>query len=175
MSTSTTEHDSGNPVAETVEQLSRMHEAHSAQTSLLQRSANKITGVLGRPAAFLVFATLIVCWVVGNVVAPIVGRRAIDGFPFAGIELFATIAALLIALLILSTQRHQDRLADRRAHLTLQLASLSEKKIAKVIELLEQQRNDNPLLPNSNDATAQEMSKPVDASGDLGADPKDPV
>jgi mxaJ protein len=38
-----------------------------------------------------------------------------------------------VALLILTTQRHEDQLAEKRARLTLQIAVVSENKIAKVI------------------------------------------
>ena len=159
--------DHGDHVVETVEQLTRMHATHSAQTSSLQRRANRITAALGRPMAFLVIFAIIVAWIIGNVAAKVAGRTALEEFPFAGFHLIGTIAALLIALLILSTQRHQDELADKRAQLTMQLAALSEKKIAKVIELLEQERRDNPMLPDRNDVIANKMAKPVDATTDL--------
>ena len=159
--------DHGEHIVETVDQLTRMHEAHSAQTSALQHGANRITAALGRPMAFVLIIVIVAAWLIGTVAITAAGRTAMEDFPFAGFHLLVTIAALLISLLILSTQRHQDELADRRAQLTMQLASLSEKKIAKVIELLEQERRDNPMLPDRDDAAADEMAKPVDAAKDL--------
>ena len=42
--------------------------------------------------------------------------------------------------------------------MTLQLAAVSEQKIAKVIELLEEQAQGNPALPDRTDEQAAEMS-----------------
>ena len=78
------------------------------------------------------------------------------------------VGALLVALLILTTQRHEEELAESRAQLTLHIATLSERKIAKVIELLEEQRRDNPLLPSRIDDEATEMAQPADHKTTLG-------
>ena len=69
---------------------------------------------------------------------------------------------MLIALLILTTQRHQDQLAERRSQLTLQVAILSERKVAKIIELLEEQRRESPMLASRVDEEAAAMAQPVD-------------
>ncbi len=41
-------------------------------------------------------------------------RRALEEFPFPDLGFIATIAALLVALLILTTQRHEEELAESR-------------------------------------------------------------
>ena len=64
--------------------------------------------------------------------------------------------------MILATQAREEEAARHRSQLTLQLASLSEQKIAKVIALLEEQRRDSPQLASRHDREAEEMSKPVD-------------
>ena len=92
-----------------------------------------------------------------------------QGFPFPDLGFIATIGALLVALLILTPQRrHEEELAESRAQLTLHIAMLSERKIAKVIELLEEQRRDNPLLPSRIDDEATEMAQPADHKTTLG-------
>ena len=104
----------------------------------------------------------VILWITGNHLAKRIGGAAFEEFPFPELGLLATIAAVIIALLILTTQRHADELADRRAQLTLQIALLSEKKVAKIIELLEEQRRDNPLLASRTDHVANEMAVSVD-------------
>ena len=74
----------------------------------------------------------------------------------------ATLAAFFITLLILTAQRHANELADKRAQLTLLIALLNEKKSAKIIELLEEQRRDNPFLTSRVDAQAAEMARAAD-------------
>jgi hypothetical protein len=46
--------------------------------------------------------------------------------------------------------------------MSLELAILSEQKLAKVIQLLEESRRDNPLLDNRVDASANAMAMPAD-------------
>ena len=67
-----------------------------------------------------------------------------------------------MVVLILATQRREDQLAQRREMLLLELALLSEQKTAKVIQLLEESRLDNPLIRNRVDPEAEAMAQPTD-------------
>lgn len=147
---------------ETVEEVSQLYVRHAQRTGRVQRAANHVTAVLARPAALLTIFILTLAWVVGNRVARDLGWHGLEDPPFPDLELVATVSALLVALLILSTQRHEGELAERRAQLTLHLAALSERKIAKVIALLEEQRRDNPMLPPHDDREALDMARPTD-------------
>ena len=70
---------------------------------------------------------------------------------------------------ILSTQRRDDELASHRDQLTLELAILSDRKVAKVIELLEELRRDDPSLRKRVDHAAVEMSASADPQTVLDA------
>jgi hypothetical protein len=72
------------------------------------------------------------------------------------------LASLFMVILILATQRPEDQLAQLHDQLNLELAMLSEQKTAKVIELLEEFRRDNPLIQNRVDQEAEAMAKPAD-------------
>lgn len=154
-------------IDDSVEHLAELHRQHQRSTSPIQRGANWITSLLGRPGTLSVIILLIIAWMSGNYVAQRFGVRALEHFPFPDLAFVATIAALLVALLILTTQRHQDKLAERRAQLTLQIAILSERKVAKVIALLEEQRRENPMLTSRVDEEAEAMAKPVDPGENL--------
>ena len=158
------------PVTQTVEQLSRLYEEHNRAASTLQRVANRVTATIARPVSLFVIGGLVAGWIGGNVAAGLSPMGAFERFPFPDLAFIATVAALLVALLILTTQRHEDELAEKRARLTLQIAALSEKKIAKIIELLEEQRRDNPLLPMREDALAADMAQPIEDMGELADD-----
>ena len=103
----------------------------------------------------------------GNYATSRLGWSALEEFPFPDLAFFATIAALVVALLILTTQRHEQTLADKRAQLTLQIAMLSERKTAKIIALLEEQRQENPLLASRHDPEADELSRSADPLASL--------
>jgi uncharacterized membrane protein len=63
---------------------------------------------------------------------------------------------------VLATQCQEDRLAQLREQLTLELALLNEQKTAKVIQLLEELRRDIPLVENRIDHQADAMARPTD-------------
>jgi uncharacterized membrane protein len=67
-----------------------------------------------------------------------------------------------MVVLILATQRREYQLAQLREQLTLKLAILGEQKTAKVIQLLEESRRDNPLIRNRVDQVAEAMAQPAD-------------
>ena len=67
-----------------------------------------------------------------------------------------------MVLLVLATQGREDRLAQHRELLILELALLSEQKTAKVIQLLEESRRENPLVSNRVDQEAEGMAAPAD-------------
>ena len=71
-------------------------------------------------------------------------------------------AALLIATGVLVQQSRQDRLAEQRSHLTLQINLLTEQKIAKLIELVEELREDLPTIRDRSDLEAKIMQQATD-------------
>lgn len=147
---------------ETVDQIAKLYDRHDRRTTRVQRLANRITVALGRPMSLVVIFGIAIVWIVGNYVARLLGSTALEEAPFPDLGFVATIGALLVALLILTTQRHEEELAESRTQLTLHIAMMSERKIAKIIELLEEQRRDNPLLPSREDHEAADMAQPAD-------------
>lgn len=71
-------------------------------------------------------------------------------------------AALLITTGVLVRQTQQDKIAERRSHLMLQINLLNEQKIAKVIELIEELRADTPDIANRFDWEASIMQQSTD-------------
>lgn len=152
----------------TVDQLAKLYDRHDQRTTQVQRLANRITSALGKPMSLVVIFGVAIAWIIGNYVARAFGSMALEEFPFPDLGFIATIGALLVALLILTTQRHDEELAESRAQLALHIAMLSERKIAKIIELMEEQRRDNPLLPSRIDLEAADMAQPSDHDTTLG-------
>ena len=149
-------------VDDSIEHIAELNREHERSTTATQRFANWVTNTLGRPGTLTIIVLMMIVWMCGNYVAHKLGATALEEFPFPDLGFVATISALLIALLILTTQQHENQLADRRAQLTLQIAILSEKKVAKVIALLEEQRRDNPMLASRVDEEAEAMARSVD-------------
>lgn len=152
---------------ESIEHLVEMHRRHQGAAGGGQHLANRITHALSRPLAITVLVLLTLAWVGGNLGAMGLHARPLEEAPFPELALVLGFVAVIVALLILTTQSHSEELADKRSELTLQMALLSERKIAKVIQLLEEQRRDNPLLTARVDAEADRMAEPADPRGTL--------
>ncbi len=78
-------------------------------------------------------------------------------------------SALLTTILILITENRQNRHADERAQLDLQVNLLAERKIAKVIALLEELRRDLPSVRDRVDPEADAMEEAMDPLASLSA------
>jgi uncharacterized membrane protein len=105
------------------------------------------------------------------------GRYAVDPPVFPWLQGVVNLISLFIVTLVLVAQKHEDELNGRREILTLELAILSERKIAKIIELLEELRRDSPQVVDRVDQQAEQMAQPADAQSVLAAaqDPKLPA
>jgi uncharacterized membrane protein len=146
-------------VAQSVESVASFHREHYRRAGRLQRTIDGITERLGRPVAVIVLVLILGVWAG---LASWRGDGRVDQPSFAWLELAATVAALVVSLFILVTQRREDQLADRRAQLTLELALLADKKSAKIIALLEELRRDQPDIADRVDRESDEMAKPTD-------------
>ena len=153
----------------TIAAIAHLHEEHHRRATSFQRFTENLTAVAGRPKfiAWLTFGIAI--WVAANICMMIAGHKPFDPPPFAWLEGAASLGALYVTLLILSTQRREDELASQREQLTLQLAILSDQKAAKIIDLLEELRRDHPEIHDRVDHDAREMSTPADPRAVSGA------
>lgn len=147
----------------------QLHAEHKQETSALQQTVDRLTAFVGRPGFVAGLAVAIFGWIVANLLAGSLGYRPPDPPPFTWLQGAITTAALFVAALILTTQRRQDQLAGHRSQLTLELTILNDQKSAKIIELLEEVRRDNPAIADRIDHQAIAMSTPSDTLAVLGA------
>ena len=145
-----------------VQRMEELHAKHAGGVDFLQKVTIATTSRLGRASTVTVTVALLLAWVAYNIAGPRVGLRAFDPRPFPVLSMASSVVCLFTTLLILVTQRREEELARHRAQLTLHLVALSEQKIAKVIDLLEEQRRDDPMLPTRDDRQAQDMSQAAD-------------
>ena len=156
-------------VETTVAAIARLHAEHHKRATPFQRFTEDLTAKVGEPR-FVGWLTLFVGgWIFVNLVTILTGRQTFDAPPFAWLELLASLAALYMTALVLSTQRRDDELVSHREQLTLELAILSDQKSAKIIGLLEEMRRDHPDLSDRVDHDAHVMSTPTDPQAVLDA------
>jgi uncharacterized membrane protein len=125
-----------------------------------QRNIERLTDWIGRPWSAYAVIAFIALWIgIDRFAGP---QHRFDSTAFPLLQLILTILSLLTALFILITENRQSEHADQRAKVTLQIALINEQKTAKIIELLEQLRKDDPHVPDREDEEAQRMADPTD-------------
>lgn len=156
-------------VEDTVKAVASFHAAHDAEASSLQRLIEQVTRRAGRPAFIALLTALVVGWIALNLGLMALGRTPIDKPPFFWLQGAVALTALYMTVLILTTQRREDKLAGLRDQLTLELSILSEQKSAKIIGLLEEMRRDDPHISDRPDEHADALSTPADPNAVLDA------
>ena len=149
-------------IEDTVRSIAELHAEHDRRASLYQRSITRLIENLSRASAVGIIVLIILAWIGVNVLEQRMHVPPFDPAPFAYLQGLVAAAALVMTVLILTSQRHENRLAEHRAQLTLELSMVSEQKIAKLIELVEHQRRDNPQMHNRVDEEAAAMAMPAD-------------
>lgn len=149
-------------VEDTLETIAKLHVEHREAASGLQRTSEQITAFLGRPRFVVGLSVVFAAWLVAGWATLAFTGRPLDP-SFQVLQLVTSMAAVYMTAFVLITQRRDDVLAELREKLTLELAILSEQKIAKVIGLLEELRRDLPSAPNRGDPEADALSSPADA------------
>jgi len=148
-------------IEETINSILQLRVDHEDSATWHQRSIDHFIAHFGHPRFISVMSVAILGWISINIFAEALGYRAFDPPPFAWLSVVISALSLYMVVIILGAQRHDDRLAEHRDMLMLELAILGEQKIAKVIQLLEEIRRDNPHIQDRVDHEAEEMALPA--------------
>ena len=134
-----------------------------------QRFIEKVTSALGRPLAVYITIVAAIVWMTVNILHRSLGLPVFDAPPFSGLQDIVSLCALLMTIIVLTTQNRQAKFTEQRRHLDLQVSLLTERKVSKVIELLEDLRRDMPTVHNRMDTEAEAMKEPIDPHTALSA------
>jgi uncharacterized membrane protein len=112
--------------------------ARLEQTALEHRSlADRLGGAIGLFAGSITFVVLqlgvFAGWILLNRPASTVD---FDPYPYNWLNLILGLEAILLSTFVLINQQQMQKLADRRAHLNLQMSLLSESEMTKVLHTL---------------------------------------
>jgi len=127
-----------------------------------QRLIEKAIGNLGRPTFFYVIILFVIGWIVVSTSATSLHVPWNDPAPFFWLQGILGCGALFMTTGVLITQNRQDKLAEQRRHLDLQINLLTERKVSKLIELIEDLRRDMPSVKNHFDPEVEAMKEPID-------------
>ena len=157
-------------VSQEVESVASIRARAEQRLDRHQRMMEVLTTALGRPRTVYVTLSMVAGWVAFNLVTPkLFGWPRIDPPPFFWLQGMVALSALLMTTMVLITANRQTRNAEERSHLDLQVNLLAERKVAKLIALVEELRRDLPMVRDRIDREADSMQKAVDPEAMLAA------
>jgi uncharacterized membrane protein len=133
------------------------------QRSTAHRAVDRISRIMGRPLYLLGLFLFAGAWIAINLLAPQFGRTAFDPSPFPLLDGILSLAALITTTVILIAQNRQTRIEQQHMHISLQVNLVTEQKVAKVINLLEELRRDMPMVKDRYDPQAASFAQETDA------------
>ena len=154
---------------ENIDTIAQVRDENRNNVGRHQRAVEAASRVFGRPST--VYALLLTAglWIVYNLWAPYFAQKQLDAPPFYWLQGATGLFDALIATTVLVAQSRQNREAEQREHLQLQVNLLAEQKATKIIALLEELRRDLPIVRNRRDPEAEAMAQAVDPKDVLSA------
>lgn len=147
-------------VIENIEAIIGFQTKQQQKLPLKDRFIELIASFFGKSEFLYLQLLFFSSWAICSHIAP---QLLPFGLPLFDVqEMGIDIAALLIATGVLVQQTRQDKLAEQRSHLILQINLLTEQKIAKLIKLMEELRQDLPTIRDRDDWEAQIMQQSTD-------------
>ncbi len=134
-----------------------------------QRCLEWISNFVGQPVFLAIILGFVALWMLANIILRKFGMVAFDPAPFFWLQGIVGLSALLTATSVLSTQNRLAKIAEQRAHLDLKVTLLTEQKVAKLIDLLEELRRDLPNVKNRHDSHAAELQRAMNPEQVLAA------
>jgi uncharacterized membrane protein len=150
---------------ENLELLSNFKDGEDAQISGLQLAIERISRFFGSPAFFAFTLLFIAAWISVNAWGAHEGWTHVDSPPFFWLQGLVSSNALLLTVAVLIRQNRMSQVAEHRAHLDLQINMLTEQKVTKMLQIIDQLHNDLTARRGrpAADTEVGELTKPADA------------
>jgi uncharacterized membrane protein len=139
----------------------RKREREQRSSSL--RFVEQISLVIGRPLYLVALFVFVAGWITYNALAPRWDRTPFDPLPFPILDGILSLAALISTTVVLIAQNRLTRIEQQHAHIALQVNLITEQKVTKVINLLEELRRDLPMVQDRYDPQAASFAQKTDA------------
>lgn len=128
---SSTHPSAEHPVVLNVQAIANLEREILDQQTPVDRATAAITRVAGSVTFIAVHAVWFATWIVLNLT-----RYAFDPYPFSLLNLVVALEAVFLTSVVLMTQNKMAELADRRAHLDLQVNMLAEQELTAMLHML---------------------------------------
>jgi uncharacterized membrane protein len=118
-----------------VKAIAQLEERAIETRSSADRLSDVITWGAGSAAFVVGHVVLFTGWILANV-GLVPGVVPFDPYPFSFLTLVVSLEAIFLAIFVLMSQNRAARLADRRAHLDLQVDLLAERELTVILHML---------------------------------------
>jgi uncharacterized membrane protein len=146
----------GSHAEQAIESIAELDRRAQAELSPHQRTIERFTRGVARPATVYLVLAAIVLWIGANLM--LASRHAAwDPPPFQLLQGLVSLSALLMTILILTTENRIAQMDQLRDRLELQINLLTERKVAKLIDMLDAIRRDLPSVPTHDDPEVDEL------------------
>jgi uncharacterized membrane protein len=119
-----------------VELVAQLDETARAKRTPTDRVVDGITGFCGKIAFIWVHVLWFTAWMVYNFLPHLPKGWRFDPYPWPLLLMIVNLEAIFLSTFILISQNRQNRLAERRSHLDLQINLLSEQENTKMLMML---------------------------------------
>ena len=120
-----------------IDAIAKVESAVMGERSAGERFARFVIRRIGTPTAVCIHVAFFALWIAWNAAARDRVVVPFDPYPFNLLALVASVEAIVLGLLILSSQNRLQHEADRRAHLNLQINMMAELEGTKVLTMLD--------------------------------------
>jgi uncharacterized membrane protein len=107
------------------------------ERSLSERFADLLTDYFGTVLFFILNAIWFLVWMLANT-GLIPGIPVFDPFPYGLLTMVVSLEAIFLAIIVLISQNRAAKIADLREEIMLQVSTLSEQEITKLINMVDE-------------------------------------
>jgi len=149
-------------IDQNIESIVALQNREWETVGVAQRRVEAVGRWLGRPLYLVGLLTAIAVWVSINVIRDT--RGGWDPPPFELLDGMMTLISLITTTIVLIAQNRQTKLEKQHTHLELQVSLLTEQKVTKIINLIEELRRDLPMVRDRHDAHAEALQESADTA-----------
>ena len=123
-------------IARNIEAIAALEAASQGERSRGDRAADSIAGFCGSMTFVWAHLVVLTAWM-GVVEVPGLKHLHFDPYPFPLLTLALSVEAIFLSTFIMISQNRQNKMAERRNHLDLQVNLLSEQENSTMLSMLD--------------------------------------
>ncbi len=123
--------DPAPPQLRNIQTIVSLERQSRGRRSWLERMTDGVSSLVASPVFICAHLLWFVIWVGFNTV----GRATFDRYPFNLLTLAVSLEAIVLTGFVLMAQNRMTQLADKRAHLDLQINLLAEEELTAILKL----------------------------------------